>query len=160
MVHLSDEQDSPQTPRKICNAPLSRRASIDHYGLQYHHIQLAPKLSRLDMNRTYLDRIMELYTHIQTTTTGRSVYTACPRIVADRFALVETWKFENDSCPRLPQAVETIIQPCPHQKLTNVGGRPLYMLRPNARNICTLDELQKVSKMAWESPGQEIRSHY
>ncbi|PTB35903.1 hypothetical protein M441DRAFT_125299, partial [Trichoderma asperellum CBS 433.97] len=121
-LDLLDESLSRHPP--LCGVDLSRGAFAEEsYRLQYHHIQLALKFSRLGNSyySKYLAALMKKHTYTDASTRDlfSKSYTAEPRIIDSRFFLREEWKISNS----IFSLVDTIdihrflIPVCPHLRI-------------------------------------------
>ncbi|KAH6607748.1 hypothetical protein Trco_004061 [Trichoderma cornu-damae] len=160
-----------------CKVRLFRNTFEEAYCIQYYHIQLALKLSRLgNANENYLAALMRAYTYTDVSSLRplTETYTAEPRIINRQFILREEWTISNGTgadLPLFPEDKLVFITPCPHLGLWASG-----LARSRSRKELNVDrcefpfhtQLQKAQVLremtmvedgiesAFESPGRWI----
>jgi hypothetical protein len=154
-LHAVDIRDSPSALRAPHCLGLRSRSDryYNSYHLEHHHIQLALKLSRLGVNRPYLESLLAPRARISRWVDTEYTHAAQPKVIEERFVLYETITITNLHGPISQCDLErALVVLCPHLALPR-SFEP--SLRAQDLYVSTL--LDEATTAASEAPGIEIK---
>ncbi|KAL7786631.1 hypothetical protein V8C37DRAFT_412430 [Trichoderma ceciliae] len=154
-LHVVNLLDHPLVAKTPPCVGRSRLGPLSKYNLEHHHIQLALKLSRLGVNRSYLKKLLAPCTNTLKNAGSRYNYTAQPKVIEDRFVLFEKMTIGSTRGPLSQQDMEEgFIMICPHLALPRSYRR---CFQPVVQDLCPSTALDEATTLALNSPGLEMQ---
>ncbi|KAL7967063.1 hypothetical protein HDV63DRAFT_396687 [Trichoderma sp. SZMC 28014] len=157
-LHGIDLRDLPSKKTlPHCVQPTNNGArSWAGYNLEYHHIQLALKLSDRGINEDYLQSLLSARRFTSYRSEMTISYTARPRIAQGHFLLYERAVFGDGYCRATYSSIQqSWISICPHLAMMQ---SPLDYRRMLAWLHQTA-ELYRAVSQAIQDPSHEVRRH-
>lgn len=157
-LHGIDRLDFPsQKKLPRCVRPTNNGARLwARYYLEYHHIQLALKLSGRGVNESYLQSLLTARHFTSYRVEMTITYIAMPKIVQGHFLLYEKAVFGDGCCRATYSSIQqSWINVCPHLAMMH---SPLDYRRMVAWLHQTA-ELYRAVSQAMLDYGQEVHRH-